>query len=644
MVILSTIILFIQLAASCDDTDESVQCIAATAGDGTSWPPNNQFFAAAPNNQGNGGTPLWDITLQEEDESTKFSFGQNALGPFRGGDADDSENERTTITKDFACRYASKVNVKYILYSCGDLEAVGENADSFQMKLNGVSQQDTEIQIANDKTIEESEEVDKDESGILEMLSDHCEPWRSLIYDFTTNELDVAANKRFSVEFDAQQSSVAEYFAIGNVSVRCIANDRDGDKVPDTIDNCRDVANPYQKDYDHDDKENNIKKKFACRYASKVNVKYILYSCGDLEPKGASGEDSFQMSLGGTVQQGTVIEIDEDEELVVGSEEVDEPEILDGLSHCPEAQPEWRSRLFDFDTNELDVAANVPFSVEFDASLSATREYFAIGDVQVRCIANDKDKDGRPDRIDNCPDVANPYQKEAIGNVQVKCIAKDEDKDGKADTIDNCPKVFNPYQKDLDHDGDGDKCDYDIDGDYIPNKYDYCPYKPGSYYNKGCPPEDKQYGKGGRGDEGKGQGGYRYDTGNRDGGKGDKGYSYGGGNGGGYDGNNNKDDKGQGINNMVKVGEVMKEKDKEDIDMTQVIEMVEKVIKDKEEMEVDMGMTEVIEMMVEEEEEVEVDQDQDQIQDRIHHQIAVQEEVDQETDMKEMIKMKEKKW
>jgi hypothetical protein len=77
-----------------------------------------------------------------------------------------------------------------------------------------------------------------------------------------------------------------------------------------------------------------------------------------------------------------------------------------------------------------------------------------------------------------------------------------------ADQVDNCPKTPNADQSDLDHDGQGDACDNDIDGDGLSNgseaefgtdprnadsdgdgvndKADACPTKPGKG-SDGCP-------------------------------------------------------------------------------------------------------------------------------------------------------------
>ncbi|MBK8807415.1 MAG: thrombospondin type 3 repeat-containing protein [Bacteroidales bacterium] len=87
-------------------------------------------------------------------------------------------------------------------------------------------------------------------------------------------------------------------------------------------------------------------------------------------------------------------------------------------------------------------------------------------------VAGDIDKDGKFNRIDNCPCTKNVLQKNS-----------DSDKFG--DECDNCPLVGNNSQEDSDKDGVGDKCDNCIsstnpdqlnnDGDLFGNKCDNCP-------------------------------------------------------------------------------------------------------------------------------------------------------------------------
>ena len=81
------------------------------------------------------------------------------------------------------------------------------------------------------------------------------------------------------------------------------------------------------------------------------------------------------------------------------------------------------------------------------------------------------------------PDIAAQPNTEVLINADVEA---DADTDGYGDeTQDNCPAAANPTQADLDHDGQGDTCDLDDDGDGQPDGADACPRIPGP--ELGCP-------------------------------------------------------------------------------------------------------------------------------------------------------------
>ena len=73
----------------------------------------------------------------------------------------------------------------------------------------------------------------------------------------------------------------------------------------------------------------------------------------------------------------------------------------------------------------------------------------------IALVSGDRDGDGVPDYLDNCPDTPNEFQED------------NGDGDGIGDSCDNCWTVFNPDQEDADDDGIGDSCDVctDTDGD-----------------------------------------------------------------------------------------------------------------------------------------------------------------------------------
>ena len=51
----------------------------------------------------------------------------------------------------------------------------------------------------------------------------------------------------------------------------------------------------------------------------------------------------------------------------------------------------------------------------------------------------------------------------------------DKDEDGIPNDVDNCPLVKNPAQIDTNSDGTGDDCTNDKDGDGTPDSTDSCP-------------------------------------------------------------------------------------------------------------------------------------------------------------------------
>ena len=71
----------------------------------------------------------------------------------------------------------------------------------------------------------------------------------------------------------------------------------------------------------------------------------------------------------------------------------------------------------------------------------------------------DRDHDGVPDPADDCPDLANPDQKDSDGDgTGDACDLDDPDGDGYPDYADNCDTISND-QRDSDGDGVGDACD-----------------------------------------------------------------------------------------------------------------------------------------------------------------------------------------
>ncbi len=71
----------------------------------------------------------------------------------------------------------------------------------------------------------------------------------------------------------------------------------------------------------------------------------------------------------------------------------------------------------------------------------------------------DADGDGLPDSADNCPNAANPDQKNTDLDAEGDVCDADDDNDDTPDATDNCPLISNAGQEDADGDDVGDACD-----------------------------------------------------------------------------------------------------------------------------------------------------------------------------------------
>ena len=113
-----------------------------------------------------------------------------------------------------------------------------------------------------------------------------------------------------------------------------------------------------------------------------------------------------------------------------------------------------------------------------------------ITEQMVVALTTDRDGDGIPDDVDQCPDVAEDL--DGFEDID-GCPDYDNDKDGIYDAQDQCPN--DPEDRDGFQDTDG--CpDYDNDKDGIPDSLDACPNNPetinGYKDDDGCPDEKPQ--------------------------------------------------------------------------------------------------------------------------------------------------------
>jgi cysteine-rich repeat protein len=242
---------------------------------------------------------------------------------------------------------------------------------------------------------------------------------------------------------------------------QCRANgDTDGDEVLDRDDNCPEIANPDQADFDQDELGD------ACDE--------------DDDNDGVSDEDE--------IDRGTN-PLDPD---------TDADGALDGRDNCPDAENRDQA---DFDGDGTGDACD---DDDDNDGLTDETEW----ERQTDPYNPDTDGDGIDDGRDNCPLVANQSQRDfdrdgdgnacddnddndglpdneedvnANGRVdagELDPLNPDTDGDGTLDGVDNCPLTVNPAQTDTDNDGLGDVCDDDDDGDGASDADDCEPLNP----------------------------------------------------------------------------------------------------------------------------------------------------------------------
>lgn len=218
-------------------------------------------------------------------------------------------------------------------------------------------------------------------------------------------------------------------------------NDRDGDGISDTSDNCPDTPNPGQEDTDSDgigDACDN------CRTTANAN---------QLDTDGDGVGDACDNCQ--TTSNADQLDADGDG-------------VGDVCDNCPQtANPTQVDADGDGVGDECDNCVNTPNPDQADADMDGIGNFC---DLFPNCADNsDPDGDGISKCEDNCPSTANPLQEDTDndgrGDACDGCMldpnpdGADHDGDGSEDACDVCPDTWNPSQNDSDGDEVGDACD-----------------------------------------------------------------------------------------------------------------------------------------------------------------------------------------
>jgi hypothetical protein len=251
-----------------------------------------------------------------------------------------------------------------------------------------------------------------------------------------------------------------------------LGGDTDGDGVCDDADNCPNVANPDQSDFDSDgigdvcdadsDGDGIADGLDNCQFSLNPDQSDADFDgLGDVCDDDPDGDGVIEMDNCPLVPN----QFQEDTDLDGTGDDCDEDDDNDGIcdvglsGESCNAGPDNCSTIVNPDQANLD---NDSFGDACDA---------------------DTDGDGIDNDVDNCELSPNVGQNDTDSDSEGDACDDDDDGDGVLDVGDNCQFIINPSQQDTDGDALGDACDADFDGDGVDNAIDNCPTAPNSEQN-----------------------------------------------------------------------------------------------------------------------------------------------------------------